>query len=90
MTNTPKTSPNKVKKSNLSDEPMVPRELFERALSIAYKHICPHEETHRAGAIWEICDSCGMKWADDEGGIAAYENKELLELEAIEKEANNE
>lgn len=30
--------------------------------------ICPHEETHRGGAIWEICDACGAKWADDEGG----------------------
>jgi len=29
---------------------------------------CPHEETHRGGAIWEICDACGEKWADDEGG----------------------
>lgn len=31
-----------------------------------YKHICEHEETHRGGAIWEICDHCGEKWADDE------------------------
>lgn len=29
---------------------------------------CLHEETYRGGAIWEICDHCGMKWADDEGG----------------------
>lgn len=34
----------------------------------AYRQICPHEETHRGGAIWEICSSCGAKWADDEGG----------------------
>ena len=29
---------------------------------------CPHEETYRGGILWEICHSCGMKWADDEGG----------------------
>lgn len=29
---------------------------------------CTHEETHRGGSIWEICDQCGAKWADDEGG----------------------
>lgn len=34
----------------------------------ASTNICLHEETHRGGTIWEICDSCGMKWADDEGG----------------------
>lgn len=29
---------------------------------------CQHEETHRGGFLWEICDDCGAKWADDEGG----------------------
>lgn len=29
---------------------------------------CDHPETHRGGTLWEICDSCGRKWADDEGG----------------------
>lgn len=32
------------------------------------QNTCQHEETHRGGAIWEICDGCGQKWADDEGG----------------------
>jgi hypothetical protein len=27
--------------------------------------ICHHDETYRAGAIWEICSQCGKKWADD-------------------------
>lgn len=36
------------------------------------KHICLHEETHRGGAIWTICDHCGRKWADDEGGFQPY------------------
>ena len=29
---------------------------------------CAHEDVHRAGNIWTICDACGAKWADDEGG----------------------
>lgn len=32
------------------------------------RNTCLHESTHRGGAIWEICDGCGLKWADDEGG----------------------
>ena len=33
---------------------------------------CMHENTHRGGAIWEICDDCGAKWADDRGGKPAW------------------
>lgn len=33
---------------------------------------CTHEDTHRGGAIWTICDACGRKWADDEGGFVPY------------------
>ena len=33
---------------------------------------CTHEETHRGGTIWTICDACGQKWADDEGGFQPY------------------
>jgi hypothetical protein len=40
-------------------------------LEYAERETCTHEETHRGGAIWEICDRCGMKWADDEGGKPA-------------------
>lgn len=29
---------------------------------------CQHESTHRGGTLWEICDECGAKWADDQGG----------------------
>lgn len=29
---------------------------------------CQHDETYRGGYLWEICHSCGTKWADDEGG----------------------
>lgn len=32
------------------------------------RNTCQHDETHRGGAIWEICDACGAQWADDMGG----------------------
>ena len=38
--------------------------LLQRDIS----NTCTHETTHRGGAIWEICDDCGAKWADDRGG----------------------
>lgn len=44
----------------------------EKLLKALVNHVemntCSHEETHRGGAIWEICNGCGAKWADDEGG----------------------
>ena len=33
---------------------------------------CVHEELHRGGTIWTICDGCGRKWADDEGGFVPH------------------
>jgi ribosomal protein L37AE/L43A len=33
---------------------------------------CQHDDTHRGGVIWTICDGCGKKWADDEGGFVPY------------------
>lgn len=45
---------------------------------------CHHEETHRGGAIWTICDQCGQKWADDRGGFVPYkEPPELTQARAI-------
>ena len=53
---------------------------LEGAASIFEDHYerstCQHEITHRGGAIWEICDSCGAKWADDEGGFKPFEYPE--------------
>lgn len=47
-------------------------------VSFADNQICRHEETHRGGLIWEICDFCGAKWADDEGGKPEFvEPKEI-------------
>jgi hypothetical protein len=41
---------------------------LKKVLTHAEQNTCLHEETHRGGVLWEICDSCGMKWADDKGG----------------------
>ena len=40
---------------------------------------CTHDNTHRGGAIWEICDDCGDKWADDRGGKPAFKWPECVE-----------
>lgn len=37
------------------------------------RNTCRHEQTHRGGAIWEICDDCGAQWADDRGGKPQWE-----------------
>jgi hypothetical protein len=36
------------------------------------RETCVHESTHRGGALWTICDGCGMKWADDRGGFVPH------------------
>lgn len=56
------------------------REVLTRLLSYAERQICTHEETHRGGAIWEICDICGDMWADDRGGKPEF--KWPAEIEA--------
>jgi hypothetical protein len=45
--------------------------MVEEALVAALRldPTCEHEDTHRGGAIWTICDQCGKRWADDEGGL---------------------
>ena len=54
-------------------------EALEQLLDYAECQICTHEETHRAGAIWEICDMCGAQWADDEGGRPEFEYPGAIE-----------
>lgn len=41
---------------------------LSRMMGLAEATTCQHQSTHRGGAIWEICDDCGVKWADDRGG----------------------
>jgi hypothetical protein len=38
------------------------------------RETCLHEETHRGGYLWTICDHCGRKWADDEGGFVPHQD----------------
>jgi hypothetical protein len=63
------------------------RELVDglrKAITQAEIRICTHDETHRGGAIWEICDQCGAKWADDEGGKPEFKWPEaIVELNAL-------
>jgi hypothetical protein len=59
------------------------REALTGLRDYALKSVCYHDETHRAGAIWEICDLCGKKWADDEGGKPEFkEPKEISKANA--------
>ena len=47
-------------------------EAAKALVSFASINICDHSQTHRGGFIWEICDDCGAKWADDQGGKPEY------------------
>ena len=44
------------------------RDALKGLLDYSERYTCKHEETHRGGFLWEICDVCGDKWADDMGG----------------------
>lgn len=44
------------------------RKALAKLLDRDERNTCQHDETHRGGFLWEICDGCGAKWADDEGG----------------------
>lgn len=70
-------------------------EALARALDYIEQQTCPHEETHRGGAIWEICSECGCKWADDRGGKPEFkwpaeytEGRSLLAKIKPKKEEN--
>lgn len=59
-------------------------EALKALLARDQRNTCRHEETHRWGNIWEICDQCGDQWADDEGGKPAWEDPpEWVKAEAI-------
>ena len=47
---------------------------LERLLARDERNTCQHQETHRGGAIWTICDDCGCKWADDKGGMPKWKD----------------
>jgi hypothetical protein len=50
------------------------REALKKLLDYSERNTCQHEETHRGGFLWEICDVCGDKWADDMGGKTEWKD----------------
>jgi len=50
------------------------REALKNLLDRDERYTCQHEETHRGGFLWEICDCCGAKWADDMGGKTEWKD----------------
>ena len=55
------------------------RDLVQSLVTHIEYETCMHENTHRGGAIWEICDDCGRQWADDRGGRPAFKWPEPVE-----------
>lgn len=57
---------------------MIMKHDLRAALAALLDHVdrvtCIHDDTHRGGVLWTICDSCGRKWADDEGGFVPHQD----------------
>lgn len=53
---------------------------LEWAIKEIDRNTCNHDETHRGGNIWTICNSCGKRWADDRGGFVPYREPKQLTL----------
>ncbi len=63
------------------------KDIAKKALMLASRGVCAHEDTYRGGAIWIICHDCEMKWADDEGGFKP--NPALTEIEKLFKDLDS-
>lgn len=59
---------------NLQQQLAAAREALRGLIDHVDCETCTHEETHRGGHIWTICDCCGRKWADDEGGFVPHQD----------------
>ena len=62
--------------------PIIPEAVMEVIAGLVYeveRNVCTHEETHRGGFLWEICDMCGARWADDMGGKPEFKWPEIVE-----------
>lgn len=58
-------------------------EALEALLARDERNTCQHDETHRGGAIWEICNSCGMQWSDERDPKPEWKDpKEWIEARA--------
>lgn len=53
-------------------------EVMERLVAHIDEMTCRHESTHRGGVLWEICDDCGARWADDMGGKPEFTEPDYL------------
>lgn len=73
------TSPVPSVTDEFPDTVKMSRELLGELVRHIERNTCEHTETHRGGAIWEICDSCGMQWADDRGGKPEFKWPECIE-----------
>ena len=62
-------------------------ETLKGIVAWAERNICTHEDTHRGGTLWEICDRCGAMWADDKGGkpVFAYPQDVFQAMKAIKE-----
>lgn len=65
-------------------KPDVEAKSLRTALSALLAHVdretCTHEETHRGGFLWTICDACGRKWSDDRGGFVPHQDSPAVAL----------
>lgn len=59
-------------------------EALRSLLTHVDRNTCTHEDTTRGGTNWTICQGCGRKWADDEGGFVPYSDpKPVLQAREI-------
>ena len=54
-------------------------QIIEALLDYIDQNTCMHLNTHRGGTIWEICDDCHEKWADDRGGKPEFKWPDCVE-----------
>lgn len=59
------------------------KDVLENLLNYVVRNTCSHDITRRGGASWTICEGCGKKWYDDEGGFQPY--KDPPEIAAAKK-----
>jgi hypothetical protein len=59
------------------------RNALKKLIIYTESNECQHDETHRGGVIWTICDGCGRKWSDDRNPFTPYRCPDAL-AQAIE------
>jgi hypothetical protein len=64
----PEAAQLRVQVAKLTEQRDLAVDALKKLLQRDMRNTCQHEETHRGGVIWEICDSCGASWEDHLGG----------------------